>query len=196
MSSPRLDPATLDAMVLDSEDGSWAWEELVRSDTGTNAWHAAMHRREQLDEIAERIRERPWLARMLLQLRQMGRSLQHRPNFRLEAWEGQQLFAQTLGATSTQPAQPVELLWGQVVSTRVPVGQSICLQSSATEALIVVFAMSRGTEQPLPQCEWTLEPGESPVLLVGCLTDSAAPTLLDTLSRSRSFAGILLEEAL
>ena len=76
----------------------------------------------------------------------------------------------------------------------VPVGHSICIQSSAAEEPISVFAISNGIEQALPQCEWMLEAGEAPVLLVGCLTESPAQTLGEALSQSRSFAGIVLKE--
>lgn len=194
MSRLSVDPATLDAMVLDTEDSAWAWERLVSSAGGLSAWQTAVQQREHVDQFAQRIRESPWLAKVLLHLRRVGRTLLVPSGSILHVWEGNTLLAETLGGETAQPATPITLSWGQVLSVKVAVGRSICLQPSSAAESIAVFAFSKGVEQALPQCEWTLETEEAPVLLIGCLTDHSAPTLLETLPRSRSFAGILLEE--
>lgn len=195
MSPLPLDPATLDAMVLHTEDSVADWEALVRSAAGLPAWQTAVQQREQIDHMAERLRKSPWLATVLLPLRRAARALRSPPDFVLQVWEGPALLAETLGATVPRSVEPVTLSWGQVISVRVPVGRSICLQPSNIGEPFAVFALSKGIEHALPHCEWTLERNEAPVLLIGCMTDRPATTLFETLPCSRSFAGILLEEA-
>lgn len=196
---PALDHGSLQCLLtgtLDADEERRAWADLVSHPGAPVRWQRAVQERTRLDGLAKVVSGRPWLARQLLTISQVGRRLKQLPRHPLELWPSSALLEATLAPSSQDGEYMIELEWGRVLISQVPVGSAVEIRPRDASADLQVFGVSGGQEVAVTSRSWQLELGEAPVLLVAGIHGERMPTLHDLLAHSSASAAVVLVEAL
>lgn len=195
---PALDHGSLQCLVagtLDAEDERRAWAELLTHPGAPGKWQRAVQERTRLDGIARAVAGRPWLARQLLLIAQVGRRFTTLPRHPLELWPSSALLEATLAPSNRDAEYMIELEWGRVLVSQVPVGSAVEIRPRDASVDLHVFGMSGGQEVSVSSRSWQLDKGESPVLLVAGIHGEKVATLRELLAQSAASAAVILVEA-
>lgn len=192
MSDNKLDALSLDAMLTGEEKDPALWEALLRAPDASTLWEEAIERREKLERSINRVGDREWLARALLELRRAGRKLR-------------QVAASPLSGSVFDPAstQPVlsplgdgdterfQLAWGEPRELELELGQQFELELDEEARF---FYLKEQGYVPLEGGGWELEEGDAPVLILALRSTDASLQPEDALEQGVPFAYVMLLE--
>lgn len=179
----QRDPSDLDSMLHGGGDEG-DWLALVSQRSAASVWSEARERRRTVDDVAEAVHDRAWLAQRILAL---GRALRRtRPGspFAIGLTLQPQLAA-VLRESPPQSDPPV--LWGQRSIRRARLGE--VLHIGGDPGLRVWYSTAAG-DGILAGPGWKVEAGDLPLLLV--VTDVEASDLVTTLGAATRVAACLM----
>lgn len=192
MSDDILDALSLDAMLTGEEKDPALWEALLRAPDASTLWEEAIERREKIERSINRVGDREWLARALLELRRAGRRLR-------------QVAASPISGSVFDPAsmQPVlsplgdgdterfQLAWGELRELNLALGRQFQFE---LEEEARFFYLEEQGYVALEEGAWVLEEGDAPVLILALRSADAslAPEL--ALEQGAPFAYVMLLE--
>ncbi len=178
----------LDEMLRGGGDES-AWLDLLAQPDAEQQWNKAIRRRTTLDDVAEGVRDQPWLAERLLALgRALRRTASTSPPGPALTMRQPEL---TALLRESPPRQGLTISWGQRAIQRTRAGEVLHVASGRHAA---IWYATRAGEGVLPGAGWRVEEGDLPLLLV--VADAQADTMGTSMSSATMVAGCLfLSEA-